>query len=251
MGIVFALLGGLQFAYLIGGLLVAAHIGSFFYVRRKAIQGKGHQAAIVLVLPLPLVMGVLYVFEVGKYGISLLERESPAFTSACQTAGPTYYKLPALPVHSIAYDWETKAAPTYNEYSLEFGGRVSSFSRLDSPYPSTITFTERKHSDREGLPPGAPGPYVRFPRDGGFYGIVALTADVLVEYQLTPEEELRNAAKDQGMVVYELTVTDRRNGEKLAFLRYVLDVKDRRACGLTEDNVMNVQTFVLKAIGVQ
>lgn len=81
VGIVFALLGGLQFAYLIGGLLVAAHLGSFFYVRRKAIQGKGRQAAIVLVLPLPLVMGVLYIFEVGKYAISFPERESPTFTS--------------------------------------------------------------------------------------------------------------------------------------------------------------------------
>jgi hypothetical protein len=70
MGIVFALLGGLQFAYLIGGLLVAAHIGSFLYVRREAIQGKGRQAAIVLVLPLPLVGGVLYIFTAGICAIS-------------------------------------------------------------------------------------------------------------------------------------------------------------------------------------
>ena len=78
LGMVFALLGGLLFASLIGGLLVAAHIGSFYYVRRKAIQGKGRQAAIVLVLPLPLVGGVLlvmvWIFEVGKYAISFLGR---------------------------------------------------------------------------------------------------------------------------------------------------------------------------------
>ena len=77
-GILFALLSGLLFASLIGGLLVAAHIGSFYYVRRKAMQGKGRQAAIALVLPLPLVGGVLmvmvWIFEIGKYAISFLER---------------------------------------------------------------------------------------------------------------------------------------------------------------------------------
>jgi len=70
MGIVFALIGGLQFAYLIGGLLVAAHIGSVFYVRMKAMEGKGRQAAIVLALPLPVVGGVLYVFAGGICAIA-------------------------------------------------------------------------------------------------------------------------------------------------------------------------------------
>jgi hypothetical protein len=252
MGIVFAVLSGPQFAFLIGGLLVAAHIGSFFYVRRKAMQGKGRQAAIVLALPLPLVMSVLYIFTVGTDAISsFFERES-SFTSACRTAGAKFYKLPTLPVHSIAYDWQSGAAPTYNDYSLEFGGRVSSLSRPDSRLPSTITFTERKRSDWGGVPSGAPDPYVRFPRDGDFYGITALTADVLVEYRLTPpEEELRKSDTDQGVVVYELIVTDRRNGEKLASLRYVLDAQNKRACGLTENNVINERMFVLKAIGVQ
>jgi hypothetical protein len=247
MGIVFAVLGGPEFGLLIGGLLVAAHIGSFFYVRRKAIQGKGRRAAIVLALPLPLVMSVLYIFGVGTYAISsLFERESP-FTSACRTAGAKFHKLPALPVHSTAYDWQSKAAPTYNDYSLEFGGRVSPLSRPDSRLPSAITFTERKSSDWGGLPPGVPDPYVRFPRDGAVYGIAALTADVLVEYR----EELKKSDTDQGVVVYELTVTDRRNGETLASLRYVLDAKNKRVCGLIEDNVINERTFVLRAIGVQ
>jgi hypothetical protein len=250
LSMVFAVLSGPQFASLIGGLLVAAHIGSVFYVRRKAIQGKGRQAAIVLVLPLPLVMSVLYVFGVGGYAVSsFLERESSTFTSACQTAGAKFYKLPALPVHSLAYDWESKAAPAYNDYSLEFGGRVSALARPDSRHPGTITFTERKRSDWGGVPSGAPDPYVRFPRDGASYGIAALTADVLVEYRLTPGEELRKS--DTDMVVYVLTVTDRRNGEKLASLRYVLDVQNKRVCGLTEDHVINERTFVFKAIGVQ
>jgi len=247
MGIVFAVLGGPEFALLIGGVLVAAHIGSLFYVRRKAMQGKGRQAAIVLALPLPLVMSVLYIFTVGTYAISsLFERES-SFTSACRTAGAKFYKPPALPVHSIAYDWASKDAPTYHDYSLEFGGRVSPLSRPDSRLPSAITFTERKRSDWGGVPSGAPDPYVRFPRDGFVYGIPALTADALVEYR----EEPIKSDTDPDAVVHELTVTDRRNGEKLASLRYVLGGKKRSVCGLFENDVTNERTFVVKAIGVQ
>ena len=65
IGVVFALLSGLQFALLIGGLLAVAHIGSFLFVRRKAAQGKGRQAAIVLALPIFLVGGVMYVLGVA------------------------------------------------------------------------------------------------------------------------------------------------------------------------------------------
>ena len=139
LSLVFALLSGPEFASLILGLLVAAHIGSCVYVRRKAMQGKGRRAAIVLVLPLPVVMSVLYVFSVGSQAISsLFERESSTFASACQTAGAKFYKSPALPVHSIAYDWQSRTAPIYNDYSLEFGGRVSPLARPDSRYPGTI-----------------------------------------------------------------------------------------------------------------
>ncbi len=251
VGVVFAMLSGQQFAYVIGGLLVLAHIGSFLFVRNQAMQGKGRQAAIALASPLFVVMGVMSVFVFGGYVVSLFERDSPAFTSACKTAGAQFYKLPASPVRSLAYDWEGEYAPPFNYFTLGFGGRVSSLGIRDFPYPPAIEFTERRHSNREGLLVGAPGPYVRFPRQGAFYGIETLTADALVSYQLTPADELGKAMVEQGMVRYELTVTDRRNGEKLAFLRYIIDSKKRRACGSTGDNTLDERTFVLKAVGVQ
>jgi hypothetical protein len=251
VGIVFAMLSGHSFAYLVGGLLAAAHIVSFLYVYKKAKQGKGRQAAFVLASPLFIVMGVIYAFSLGKHALSFLETEPAAFTSACQTAGPSFYKLPTSPVNSIAYDWEQDSAPTYNYFKLGFGGQISSLGRSDFPYPNSIEFTERRHSDREGLPHDSPGPYVRFPRQGAFYGITELTADVLVKYQLTPTDELKKAATQQGMVVYKLLVTDRRDGEKLASLLYVIDAKNHRACGFTEKNEMNERSFVLRAIGQQ
>lgn len=251
MGIVFAMLSGPDFAFLIGGLLAVAHIGAFIFARKKAMRGKTHHATLILISPLFLVISVGSIFSICSYVVSLLVPDSPAFTAECQAAGAQYYKLPTSPVHSIAYDWAEKQAPTYNYVQFEFGSRISSLGYSNFPYPSAIEFTERKHSDREGLPVGAPGPYVRFPKQGPFYGITTLTADVLVEYRLTPEEELKKSATEQGMIRYDLTVTDRRNGEKLASLRYIIDAKNRRACGTTENNAINERTFVLKAIGIQ
>ena len=77
-----------------------------------------------------------------------------------------------------------------------------------------------------------------------------MTADVLVHYEILPEEELRKAENDQGIVSYEVTVTDRRTQEKLAILKYVLDVKKMRGCGLTGEKTMSVRSFVGKVIGL-
>ena len=65
MGLMFALLSGTSFAFMIGALLVVAHVASVVFVRRKAAEGKGRQAAIVLALPLFAVMTVVYVVFVG------------------------------------------------------------------------------------------------------------------------------------------------------------------------------------------
>lgn len=67
VGFVFAMTGGVKFAYLVGGLLLAAHIGTFIYVWKKAQQGKGRDSAYVLALPLFLVWAVGVVLLVGYY----------------------------------------------------------------------------------------------------------------------------------------------------------------------------------------
>ena len=103
----------------------------------------------------------------------------------------------------------------------------------------------------DGRPPDGPdGRYVLQPRTGGLYPITDLTADVLVLYRVDPEEELEKAAEAQGLVTYEVTVTDRRTSEKLAALRYVIDAKNMRGCGLTDDGTMSERFFILRSIGV-
>lgn len=265
LGVFFALVASPLFAFIVGALLLAAHIGSILYVRKKAMEGKGRLAALALVSPMFVVGGGALVIGWGIQAVSFFQPDAPAFTSECRTAGAQFHKLPTSPVHSIAYDWDGNYAPrVITHFTIGFGGHTDSMGFSDGyfdsfPYPSAIEFTERKRRpDSEGLPAGASGPYVRFPRwDGRFprqdtsYGIATLTADALVTYQWTSTEDPKQAAPQQGIVTYDLTVTDRRNGEKLASLRYVIDERKDRACGSTEGTTMNERAFVLKAVGVQ
>jgi hypothetical protein len=236
VGIVFALVSGPQFAYLIGGLLLVAHAGSIFYVVKKAQIGKGPQAAIVLVLPLFAVLVLGQIALLGGSAISWLMPDSEAFNLACKKAGAQYHKMPSQAVHSIAYDWTGNVAPpALNSY----------------PHPPGIEFTERKRSDLEGRPESGPdGPYIRFPKAGPYYAINEFTADVLVKTNVDPEEELRKAPVNRGPVTYDVLVTDRRTSEQLATLRYAIDAKSGRICGLPEGNKKDLSSFVLKSIGV-
>jgi hypothetical protein len=250
VGVFFALLHGPLFAFIVGALLLAGHIGSVLYVRKKAMEGKGRLAALALVSPMFVVFGLAQLFGIGGFIFTLLKPDSRAFTLECKTAGAQFYKLPTSPVHSIAYDWTTKKAPPYNTFSVIFGTRVSP-GYSEEPYPPSIEFVEGRRSKWEGRPlTGPDGPYFRRPKVGARYAITDLTADVLIMYRIGPEEELEKAEEDQGLVTYEVTVTDRRTSERLASLRYAIDAKNMRGCGLTDENTMNVRSFVLRSIGL-
>lgn len=251
MGFVFAMLGGSQGAYLVGTLLLLAYAGVIFFLIRKDRAGKGPQFAFVLALPMVLVTIVLQVFVLGQYGLSLLMPDPEPFVAECKNMGVKLEKLPSSPVRSIAYDWDGKYQPPFNRFMVQYGTRITSLGRSDFPHPKSIEFVERKRSNLEGRPAlGPDGPYIRFPQAGAYYSIPALTADVLVHYRVTPEEELRKAETDQGVVVYEVTVMDRRTEERLASLRYMIDAKQRRGCGLTGPSEMSERAFVLRAIGL-
>jgi len=52
LGVFFALIASPLFAFILGALLLAAHIASILYVRKKAMEGKGRLAALALVSPM-------------------------------------------------------------------------------------------------------------------------------------------------------------------------------------------------------
>lgn len=251
MGVIFAMLSGEQFAYVIVGLLFLAYAAVILFLIRQDRAGKGLQFSFVLALPMIIVTAMMQIYAIGRHGIALLSPDSDTFVAECKSMGPTYQKLPSSPVRSIAYDWDGKHHPTFNHFEVRYGTRITSMGRSNFPHPRPIEFVERKRSGLEGTPAhGSDAPYIRFPNSGEYYGIPALTADVLVHYRMTPEDEMRKAATLQGPVLYEITVTDRRTQERLASLRYTIDAKQRRGCGLTESSEMSERKFVLRAVGL-
>jgi hypothetical protein len=240
--LIFSMTGGRSTSDSILGLLIVAHIASVAFVAWKANKGTGSSVALILIFPAFFVTAGMWLFLIGRHLLSYVHPDSPEFASECRTAGPHYFQPPSSLVKSIAIIIDGKYEPTFNSFKLGLGHHISSLNMSNHPYPDSIEFIER---GRQG------GKFEHFSRLRGSYKVDALSADVLVKYKFTPEEELRKAPTNQGMVSYELSVIDQRNGENLAYLKYVIDAKNNRACGVVVDKTMSEQAFVLKAIGLR
>lgn len=244
MGLVFAMTGGTGSLYITAGPLLLAYAGAIFYVIKRANEGNGPKSAFVLALPMPFVSAMFVVYSIGSHGVLFVIPDAETFSSECKTAGAKYIKAPALPVHSIVYYNETKFRPHFTSLSVSWGSRISSLSYDNRPNHPSLEFTETG--------PNAFGHrYTRHPKAEKEYGVDTLTADVLVKFKMSPEEELQKALGSQGIVSYELTVIDQRTNEELAQLRYVTDTENKRACGLTGENTLSERAFILKSIGLQ
>ena len=230
-------------------LLFLAYLGVIFFLLYRLTQDRGHEFAFVLVLPIFMVLGLYTIIEVFNYGFLRWTPDSKAFTVECSKVEVKYIKPPTLPVHSIAYDWDTTEAPSFVDYKIVNGTRISGFINFGAPYNNSqhFDFIETNHTQAiESKCLSASFRYLRFPKNAGCYGAGQLTADILVKYKTTPLEP----SKKEGAIRYELTVSDRRNGYKLAYLRYVVDFKKQRACGLSGEGTLNDGQFIQKAIGL-
>ena len=76
----------------------------------------------------------------------------------------------------------------------------------------------------------------------------ALGADVVLHIDVSHPEELRKARSRQGMVRYELTLTDRRSGAVLGVQSFVVDQVNGRACGANVDGNISQDAFIYDAI---
>lgn len=244
MGLIFAMTGGSNAVYVTVVPLLLAYAGAISYVIKGAKKGDGSKAAFVLALPMPFVSAMHVVFLMGSYAVSFVIPDSEVFSSECKTTGVRYIKKPALPVHSIAYYKESKIDPHFTSLRVSWGTHISSLSYYNPPSHPALEFTEYG-------PHAVGSPYTRRQKNKSEYGIDALSADVVVKIKMGPKEELQKALGSQGVVNYELTVIDRRTNEDLAYLHYVTDAKNSRACGLTGEKVISESAFILKAIGLQ
>lgn len=259
---IFAVTGGMHFAYTIGLFLVLAHIGAFIFAYKATVRGETSLAAMGLVSPPFILYIVLFIFIVVYQVFKFVKPDSQDFVNDCQTAGVHFYKRPANPIHSVAFDWDGEFDPGIGYYKQGFKGRISEASRVlstmrtDGRLPfsdESIEFTERKHSYRSGvyLPEFRDAPYISFTRDGKFIGKKSLTSDILVTYQFIHPDERLKADSDQGSVGYDLTVTDRRDGQKIATMRYFVDLGNGRICGTFSNDVLSEKDFLVKALDLK
>lgn len=228
--------GGIYAVRIYGGAWIA---GAAIWAAILWRKGRYELACIITIATLPasaVMAPVLIMVTQGLYG---LRPHSTVFMQACERAGPKYIASPAMPVRSIAYDWNPNAhPPALNHFAMDWHGNVSKMRREFPRFPNQIEFIEERCCQYGA----GVKPYLRHPRSGSYYGVTELTADVLVEYKTTD--------RDTALVV-DMTVSDRRDGRALATLHYVLDYQGRRGCGETSPSVMDEREFVVKAIGLQ
>jgi len=169
----------------------------------------------------------------------------------CKTAEAQFLARPAQSVGSIAFDWNREFPPQIDYLEFADGFRLSKIGSSNPEYPPQIAFTEEIKTEvrRDGTKSTT---ILRFPRKGEGTREPVLAADVLVSYRyLVGEGELWKTSASQGLVGYEITVTDRRDDRELAKLRYFTDLARDRACGPVGNKVLHIRTFVLTALGMQ
>lgn len=201
-------------------------------------------------LPAAYAVGMLIVG--AKTIFDVVAPASSAFAAACKQMGAQYLRSPTKPVRSIAYDWKDDDYPPQIVYfETASNGHLSSLNGgLGFRLPAQIDFTEGRCCRFEGRPTtGSDLPYLRRPNSGAtYFGINDLSADALVMFR---SSRIKLPGLQWALTKYEVTVTDRRTGDTLATLNYMLDLGRRRGCGTSADGVMDERGFVLKAVGVQ
>lgn len=196
------------------------------------------------------------VWTLGGHWLGTLMPSSVEFQKACKRVETIYFVKPKMPVSSIAYEWNRAASVPWSErLRLGSNNRVTKSDNSWPIFPESILFFEKPCCDREGRPTEGTGFYVRhFNRSNQPYiGIVALTADVVVNYDLEdiPSEKLVIPEPPITTRLITLNVKDRRDNQTLAVLRYVHDTKAKRACGETSAGLISEQEFIEKAIGLK
>lgn len=217
----------------------------------KCSKGNGSLGVVTafLAVPVGLTIAVIAAEIWSLSGETLRKHEAipNEVTESCQVAGATYIANPSMPVHSIAFDWQTELEwgrmSYFNSDSRKFG--VFRFLE-DIKYPETISFIEQKARGMTQVE--KQWPYKRKPNGGAFIEASELTADILVTYEY---RKLSKAEARNSYVLTDIAVADRRNGKALATLRYVTGSRDTwPICGETSKGEMNIAAFIFKAIGI-
>lgn len=213
--------GGVKAVWLFGYLWIALlTVAALAFCARK----KSSIGVLVAIGTLPSAYLVSIAALMLGVGLVYLKPASSEFTDACKSSGAQFLSSPTAPVDSLAYEWGREYPVEINYFEIGANNYVSSMGTRNPPYPPGVSLVTKEAS----------------------------RADVLVIFTYPiGKEQLSQALSRQGLIGYELNVIDQRNGRALARLRYFTDLLNNKACGPTENGILSVRTFVLKAIGRQ
>lgn len=181
-------------------------------------------------------------------GSTFLRKNLPLdneFASACLSAGATFFEKPQNEIKSIAYDWPPgSSAPLVSQYEVDSRANILSSRGSSLMIQKSLDFMESRCCRFEGVRMEKGTPYYR--RSTGTITLIPeLTADALVFY----EGALISGKRSSAWIQYKITVSDRRNGRKLAKLTYLVDPKNKKACAGPGVLAVNESEFVSRAIG--
>ncbi len=195
--------------------------------------------------------------------LAITTRGDSEFDALCSSAGVRLLAKPAGPVRSIAYDWDPARYRRSNfEYRLDNKGRMNSLGGDPSSYRILSTkkllhqfdFSESRQDDYCHAKSEPPTQYAHCPSvrsnielKAPYYGIDAFTADVLAYLDVNTDDYLSHTT-NHGPVRFEITLTDRRSGELLGEMSYVVDRANGRACGANVGTIISHEAFYYDAI---
>jgi len=217
-------------------------IGSLYL----CIRGKGAAGmkAAAMTLPAGYIFAILCIL--ASVFIGRLMPNLPEFDLACKNAGVHYISSPKTAVQSIGYDWKPGTYQPYlNYFEIDKRGNIRSAAYYGQGLSASIKFIEKRCNTYRCE--NEPMPYFRR-SDGKQEKIPELTADVLLKYDTVTIKE--NPDGTDRMEKVNIVVSDRRDGETLATLRYVHDGKRKRVCGTTSKGVMSENDFISRAINM-
>jgi hypothetical protein len=170
------------------------------------------------------------------------------YLEACKLAGVRFIRSPRASVRSVALDYlPPNASEAKRRYELSANGRVELVGSLF--WQPRVEQQVGRFEIRTAYGPDKPAwQFYRYERKDTPDFAASMSADVLVVDTVSHSEELQNALWQQGMVEHYLKATDLRTGDELAEMYYVVDLKNKRACGNNANAAIDVDLFILQAI---
>jgi hypothetical protein len=204
------------------------------------------QRSIVTAMALGVVILLAWQAGVGSFVYSLFLPKD--YIEACKSAGIRILQSPKTPVTSVVLDYApSPIREMKRRYEFSFGGQLDS---VGSAYwQPQVEEQIEVFEERTIYGPDKPDwQFFKFHGAKTRTLVKEMSAQVRVVDTIENSEEFQKPLWKQGMVKHHLKVTDLRNGDELAEMIYIVDLKNRRGCGVNAKNAIDVDAFILQTI---